>query len=232
MSVFCFYLLTKNIFTVFKIKVMNISSVNTTPEQTPAFKAIIVKKLEPVLKQKGITFYNNGTAMLDHRCHLFDGAALLISNILKNNKRHIDTILDSMDLSRLINMVSFLPNQIFRKRIMRGVIGSGVNNTALLLDKDEVLCLSDNMNVFEQRPFEDFDLPIKKSGKYDEESGWFIRDLGQPIDKHELEDLGKNITSKGYILDDWRTEQGCKIKDKLYLLDFECAKIKLRENKF
>ena len=30
---------------------------------------------------------------------------------------------------------------------------------------------------------------------------------------------------KGYLLDDWRTEQACKIKDETFLVDFECAYI-------
>ncbi len=188
------------------------------------FKAIKVDQLTPVLKRKNITFYNNATAMLNRPAPLFKGTVQILKVIQEVLRKNIYTILDELDNQRLVYMLKHLPKE-FSSRTLLGVIGTGMYNTALLLDKQEVLCLSSNMDMFETRDFEDFDLPMKSSQRYDEnpDCGWFIRDLGSPVTKEELEKLALYIKAKGYKLEDWRTEQACKIGKKLYLLDYECA---------
>lgn len=198
----------------------------TTAIDSTQFRAIKVKSIEPVLKEKNVTFYNNSTAMLDNPVPLFIGIRQFVDVIQSTLRKRIFTMLDEFDVNRLLSMVNYFPDKFLYRRLL-GIIGAGLNNTALLLDDKEVLCVSDDMNVFKTRKFEDFDLPIKTQGTFSNNSdnGWYIRDLGAPISKKELEKLGKQIEAKGYELDDWRPEQGCRIGKKLYLLDFDCAKI-------
>lgn len=209
---------------------MNILPINNnySYQSKPAFKAIVVDKLEPILKQGNVTFYNNATAMLDKPMSLFKGVEVLINALIKNDKQGKEMLIDKLDISRMYYMLKFLPKNIFENRKVLGIIGAGMNVTALQLDNNEVLSLSDNMDSFEKRNFEDFDLPIKACGQYSTESGdegWYVRQLGEPVTKVELNELGDRIMSKGYWLNDWRTEQACKVDGKTYLLDFECAYI-------
>lgn len=200
---------------------MNIIPINCSP----SFSAIKVRKIEPLFKTNDVTFYNNATAMFKHPKPLFDGVTCFIDAITHNIAKKVDTFLDIFDITRLTDMLKFLPKDTFRNRLLKGIVGAGLYNTALLLDNDEVLCLSGNMDIFETRPFEDFDLPIKSKGIYpaSDDQGWYIRSFGLPVNKTELAKLAKKIKSKGYELDDWRTEQACKINGEIYLLDYECA---------
>lgn len=216
---------------------MNISPINSnySYQSKPAFKAVLVKKLEPVLKQECVTFYNNATAMLDKPLPLFTGVRTLINALIENEKQGKEMLIDKYDVSRMFEMLKFLPEKLFENRKVLGIIGAGMNVTALQLDNHEVLSLSDNMDSFNARNFEDFDLPIKSSGQYFKkctQEGWYIREQGEPVTKRELQELGDRIMSKGYCLEDWRTEQACKVNGKTYLLDFECASIQNNPKSF
>ena len=216
----------KNFFSSFNANIMNISPSNQNQYQ-PAFKAILVKKLEPVVRRQNVTFYNNATAMLDEPRPFVSGVKYLINAIMKNEGQGFFSTIDILDVTRLRDILKKVPENIFSKRTVFGIIGAGENTTALELDNNEVLSISTNLDCFEQRNFEDFDLPVKKMETYadSQNCGWYIRDKGEPVTKDELHDLGKRIMDKGYLLDDWRTEQACKIKDETFLVDFECAYI-------
>lgn len=200
---------------------MDVTPIN----KSPSFKAIKVKKLKPLFQTNEVIFYNNRTAMLKQPMPLRKGTDCLLSAINDSFSKIIDNFFDKFDIKRLNNMLKYLPKKEFRNRKIHGIIGAGCNNTAIQLDNNEVLCLSDNMSIFNSRPFEDFDLPLKSKGnyKFGNDYGWYIRNLGTPVNKWELSRLAKQIKSKGYELDDWRREQACKIDDKIYLLDYECA---------
>lgn len=200
---------------------MDVTPINTSL----SFNAIKVRRLKPVFQTNEVIFYNNRTAMLEHPMPLGKGTDCLVIAINESLSKIRDNFLDNLDIKRLNNMLEYLPKNKFRSRKIHGIIGAGCNNTAIQLDNHEVLCLSDNMGVFNSRPFEDFDLPLKSKGNYkpNNDYGWYIRNLGDPVNKFELARLAKQIKSKGYKLDDWRREQACKIGDKIYLLDYECA---------
>lgn len=214
---------------------MNISPVTqNTYQPKPIFKAIIVDKLEPVLKRDGVTFFNNGTAMLDKPHSLFRGVKILIDALIENDKQQTEMVIDILDASRMYRMLKFLPKKIFENRAILGIIGAGANVTALQLDNKEVLSLATNLDTFDSRKFEDFDLPLKSSAAYpgNYSEGWYVRELGAPVTKNELKELEKRIKKKGYMLDDWRTEQACKVDGESYLLDFECAYIPTNQKSY
>lgn len=200
---------------------MNVAPIH----QSPSFTAIKVRKLRPIFKSDEVIFYNNRTAMLEQPMPIYKGTNSLLSAINNSFSKIVENFFDDFDIKRLNNMLKYLPKNKFQNRKIHGIIGAGCYNTAIQLDGNEVLCLSDNMSIFNSRPFEDFDLPIKSKGNYnhDNDCGWYIRDLGAPVNKQELVRLAKQIKSKGYELDDWRREQACKIDNKIYLLDYECA---------
>lgn len=216
----------KNFFSSFNINIMNISPSNQNQYQ-PAFKAILVKKLEPVVRRQNVTFYNNATAMLDEPRPFVFGVKYLINAIIKNEAQGFLSTIDILDVTRLRDILQKVPENVFSKRTVFGIIGAGANTTALELDNNEVLSISTNLDCFEKRNFEDFDLPVKKMAYYpdNQTSGWYIRDKGEPVTEEELLELGQRIFDKGYMLEDWRAEQACKIKDKTFLVDFECAYI-------
>ncbi len=200
---------------------MDVTPIN----HSPSFQAIKVNRLKPLLRSNEVIFFNNRTAMFEQPMPLSKGIVCLLNAINDSFSKIRDNFLDELDIKRLNNMLKYLPKKEFRNRKIHGIIGAGCNNTAIQLDKNEVLCLSDNMSIFKSRPFEEFDLPLKSSGyyKFNNSYGWYIRHLGAPVNKRELARLAKQIKSKGYELDDWRREQACKIDDKIYLLDYECA---------
>lgn len=146
---------------------MNISSVTqNTYQRKPVFKAIVVDKLEPVLKRESVTFFNNGTAMLDKPHSLFRGVKILIDALIENDKQQTEMVIDILDASRMHRMLKFLPKNIFEGRAILGIIGAGANVTALQLDNKEVLSLTTNLATFDSRKFEDFDLPLKSRAAY------------------------------------------------------------------
>ncbi len=207
---------------------MNISPINQNQFQSqPAFKAILVKKLEPVVRRQNVTFYNNATAMLDEPRPFVSGIKYLINAIIKNEAQGFASTIDILDVTRLKDILQKAPENIFSQRTVFGIIGAGINTTALELDNNEVLSVSTNLDCFEKRDFEDFDLPVKKMVSYadNKNSGWYIRDKGEPVTEEELFELGQRIFSKGYMLEDWRSEQACNLNGKTYLLDYECAYI-------
>lgn len=213
---------------------MNISTQPVNSRQytykAPAFGAKVVDRLCVNLKTDTVSFLNNGTAVLDEPVPFFKGIKNLLNAVTKNIKNNVEgkTCLDSLDKYRLNEMLEYFPKKLFENRMLNGVVGSGNNNLAFKIDNNEVLCVSENMNFFNKRPFEDFDLPLISKGMYDtyftkNTQGWFIRKLGEPVTDSELETIKQEIFKKGYKIKDWNPEQGCKLDNKLYLIDFECA---------
>lgn len=203
---------------------------NSYTQPKPSFRACLVEKVKPKIVIDNVTFLNNKTAMLKEGVPFFDGIKLFIDttkHILQNNLEWITTF-DNIELMRFLNILRKFPKEPFEKRKMYGIIGTGAYKTAFLLDKKEVLCACDNMKVFKERPFEDFDLPILSEGYCDKhgEFGWFIRNHGKPINEKELKSIEERIWEKGYSFEDWYEDQCCKFKNKIYLLDFECVKKK------
>lgn len=213
---------------------MLISPINCSfndKNKTINFKACIVEKVKPRIVLDEVAFLNNKTIMLKKGLPFFEAIKKFIDAtkyIIKNELEYL-TFVDFIELNRFLNILKKFPKDVFEKRRIYGILGSGANKTAFLLDKKEVLCACDDMTVFNKRPLEDFDLPVLNKGYCDkrEEFGWFIRNQGKPITGKELKELEDKILKKGYMFEDWFEEQACKYNDEIYLLDFECVKKKM-----
>ncbi|MCM1266073.1 MAG: hypothetical protein NC200_07730 [Candidatus Gastranaerophilales bacterium] len=209
----------------------NISSQNNYQVKNEySFCANLVPKIKPCYISDDVVILNNETAVLKKSAPFFKGMQKMLDtlNTLFANRTKRAYFFYPEDKDRVAEFMTKLPKEELKKRKMLGCVGVGWNNMAFKLDKNKVLCISDDMSFLDSRPMEDFDLPFIKKGNLtpDSDEGWFIRKLGKPVTEEELETLKTRIEEKGYETYDWRTDQACKVDDKIYLLDYECARPK------
>lgn len=202
----------------------------------PSFKAYYTPKTRLILNTGSTSYLTDGTIRLKNGAPFFSGVKKLLNslmillNLKPEEKKYI--LYGILEKMRMEEILKGFPRSIFEKRKVYGILGSGVNKTALLMDKKEAVCFCEDMRVFNLREFEDFDLPMLAKGFLDGSSkkGWFIRKYGQPVKAEDLKALYEKIEktrelkNRSRHIYDWYERQACKADGKVYLLDFECVK--------